>query len=177
MATTDVAFFFFHLSCSKEHETHLTTPPPCPEPLQAIHETVWPSWTHQSKIIPKSLHSRDYSSLSLSFAPLRPFCLPAAGASCDPGPLSCTHGGNEGCWAACGFAGESLGGLSVCVRAKYGCMLCSVKRLNAAFCPPTAAAVCVPPFLCLNLCCCGCLCPSPVRRPQRCGQQSPPGLP
>ncbi len=57
-------------------------------------------------------------SLSLSFAPLRPFCPPAAGASCDPGPLSCTHGGNEGCWAVCGFAGESLGGLKcVCVTA------------------------------------------------------------
>ncbi len=115
MATTDVAFFFFHLSCSKEHETHLTTTPcPCPEQLQAIHETVWPSWTHQS-LLQGLLQSL---SLALSFAPLRPFCPPAAGASCDPGPLSCTHGGNEGCWAVCGFAGESLGGLKcVCVTA------------------------------------------------------------
>ncbi len=111
--------FIFH---AQKNMRPIWLQPPCPELLQAIHETVWPSWTHQSKIIPKSLYSRDYSSLSLSFAPLRPFCLPAAGASCDPGPLSCTHGGNEGCWAACGFAGESLEGLKcVCDRSTAVC--------------------------------------------------------
>lgn len=107
--------FIFH---AQKNMRPILLQPPCPEPLQAIHETVWPSWTHQSKIIPKSLYSRDYSSLS----PLRPFCLPAAGASCDPGPLSCTHGGNEACWAACGFAGESLWDLKcVCDRGTAVC--------------------------------------------------------
>lgn len=47
---------------------------PHPEPLQAIHETVWPSWTRQSKIIPKSLYSGDYFTLSLSQAFLFASC-------------------------------------------------------------------------------------------------------
>lgn len=178
MATTDVAFFLSFIFHAQKNMRPIWLQPPCPEPLQAIHETVWPSWTHQSKIIPKSLYSRDYSSLSLSLVCSSQAFLPSSCRGLLWSWATVLH--PRGKWGMLGrvwLCWRESRGFKVCVWPQYGCMLCSVKRLNAAFCPPTAAAVCVPPFLCLNLCCCGCLCSSPVRRPQRCGQQSPPGLP
>lgn len=88
---------------------------------------------------------------------LRPFCLPAAGASCDPGPLSCTHGGNEGCWAARGFAGEGLGVYGVCVRDRRAVLSQTVKWgfLSVLSDDTCAAAVDVLTFL--LACRCGCL--------------------
>ncbi len=111
------------------------------------------------------VYSRDYSSLSLSLVCSSQAFLPSSCRGLLWSWATVLH--PRGKWGMLGrvwLCWRESRGFKVCVLPQY-CMLCSVKWLNAAFCPPTAAAVCVPPFLCLNLCCCGCLCPSPVRRP------------
>lgn len=98
-------FFSFIFHAQKNMRPIWLQPPPLPRAASGY------TWDSLAKL---NTPEQNNTQKPLLQGLLQSFCLPAAGASCDPGPLSCTLEGNEGCWAEWHCWRESMG-FKVCV--------------------------------------------------------------